>query len=385
MEVYFIVLAISLVLLYFSEKIKSKDYYIKVNNKITIRLNIKYIFFFISLLPLILMSGLRYNIGLDYPTYVSSFESLSEGKRIDRFEIGFYLLNKLVIFLNGNIAFLFILISVITLLPLIKVSKDNKIKLYLLVLCYVCLGFYCYSFNTVRQFISISICLMSYNFIIGKNWFKYIVMIWIATMFHSSSIIMLPLYFILNYRYSFMQYFFVYVIFFVVKILSNPIKNYIIRTFYPIYYDSFRMSYFNNDYSLNFIIISVFLVGLMLYIIKTNKGVDESDDEATINIFNVDKNIAFYCLVWSTTIGWLGEMGIRLSFFLRIFYIIIIARFLGNKSEKKFMILLKIIIVIFMILYFAYILYASIDTNNPFIPYEVLPGLLYSITGGDLL
>lgn len=379
MEVYFLVLLISLIILYFSDKIDSTECNLKFKKIIIGTLNIKYLFFFIGLLPLILMSGLRNNIGLDYPSYVVAFKNLLAGRSMDDFEFGYVLINKIIALFGGNIATLFIVISIITLIPLIKVAKDNKIKIYYLVFCYVCLGFYCFSFNTVRQFIAISICLVSYNSIIEKKLIKYIFFVFLSMMFHLSAIIMLPFYFIFNYKYTKKQYFIIYCIFFFIRLISLPVKNILIKVFYPKYYGTFRMSYFENNYSTNFIIIT-FLLCLLLYFtniyIKKNKWTEKNKP-----ISNIDINIIFYCLLWSTTIGWLGEMGIRLSFYLRIFYVIIFASFLSAKYSDKNIFVVKFFLILFMILYFAYILYASVGSNNPFIPYESIASNMYFYGG----
>ena len=64
-------------------KIFSKDY------------QIKYVPIFLSCLPMLLVSGLRYNIGIDYGAYKIYFNVINSGQRT-HIEYLYYLINKLM-------------------------------------------------------------------------------------------------------------------------------------------------------------------------------------------------------------------------------------------------------------------------------------------------
>lgn len=61
-------------------------------------------------------------------------------------------------------------------------------------------AYYSFGFNRIRQYLAISIFLYSFKFIENKNLKKYLLMIFIGSLFHKIILFCLPLYFILNLK-----------------------------------------------------------------------------------------------------------------------------------------------------------------------------------------
>lgn len=145
--------------------------------------------FLISFLP----AGLRYGIGTDYfYTYVPYFYWIGTGKR-EYDEIGFNFLNKIIYDLTGDYRWLFFVASFIFLFFIYKAIWDNSENIFQSVLLIFIGQSYFYSMNLVRQALAIAIILYSYKFLKKKEIIKTLICIIIASFFHNSALIMIPI------------------------------------------------------------------------------------------------------------------------------------------------------------------------------------------------
>lgn len=149
---------------------------------------------------MILIFSLRSTcVGTDTPTYAQYYSTSRKNQLGDFFEFGFELLIFISKVLNLNFnGFLFI-VALAMFLPVyfsvIKCSKNPILSLF----AYSALGVYSMSFNGMRQFISFSLFLVALHFIIkgGKvSFLKYVLIITVAVLFHSSAIVLYPVYFL---------------------------------------------------------------------------------------------------------------------------------------------------------------------------------------------
>lgn len=160
--------------------------------------SVKCLIALVALLVPSIVAGIRYGIGTDYYSYLSIFENIKSGNEV-RTEIGFNFLNLLVANMGGNIHVLFFLISFLTFLfiylSLHKYRKSISVGLGMFIFM---LLFYHDSFNGVRQVLAVSILLYSFNFIIEKRFWKFLITVLLASSFHLSSLVVLPFYYIYN-------------------------------------------------------------------------------------------------------------------------------------------------------------------------------------------
>lgn len=160
----------------------------------------------ISVLIPAIFAGIRYGIGTDYfVTYKPYFNYLAgieqlELNRRDNLEIGYYLLNELVIKLHGNFQMVLFLSSVITFIVFRKAILVYKDRLHVGLATFVLmLLYYQTSLNIVRQMIAAPIILYAFHFIEEKNPKKFTFWVLVATLFHTTAIVALPFYIFINY------------------------------------------------------------------------------------------------------------------------------------------------------------------------------------------
>ena len=197
-------------------------------------------YFFTALIPFIVLfcvSGFRYNVGMDFKyTYVYTFEKILSGSRNVRADIGFYLLNKIIIFLGGSVQWIFIITSFIINFFVIRSifcqSKNKMLSFFI----YICGTFFFFSLNGIRQSIAISIFYYSLKYIENKRFDKYLLCNIIGCLFHNSAIIFIPLYFILSKEYKTYKKIIVIVMCFIFSSLIMPfVQQVLYSTKYKMY------------------------------------------------------------------------------------------------------------------------------------------------------
>ena len=142
------------------------------------------------------IEGLRaYTVGTDTPYYVRTFQLLAR----QRYEIGYWTLMRSVRYITENPTVLLTICALITnglfMVAIYKLSSDC----YLSVFSFITFMFYFVSFNAVRQSIAISLVVLAYYYIKTDRLKLFVLMVILATLFHSSAIVgllYLPIYFI---------------------------------------------------------------------------------------------------------------------------------------------------------------------------------------------
>lgn len=158
--------------------------------------------FIVPTLIIVLYSGLRNNIG-DTVYYIHTYHLLEEngatmpvwGQKAYLFELIQYLLVK-----SGAESSALIMISAIaTIIPFMMVfynySADYSLAIYL----FFAMGIYVSTMNGIRQFIATGIILMGTKYLFSPkktDFWKLLIFIVIASLFHDSALIIIPIYFL---------------------------------------------------------------------------------------------------------------------------------------------------------------------------------------------
>ncbi len=197
MTIYVLTISISTFLLYFETKLKDNPFLRNV------------LILFAILLPAIIAGGRANTIGTDIKSYAEPLQRfanlnsnfadfinfqgiLNNGQPFQRFEKGYvtliYLSSRVTpkLWFNFFVTELIILVCVV--LGMIKFSRIRNISLCIGIFIFFTF-FYNMSFNLIRQSLAMFILFYGFSYLVKKEWIKYIITIFVASLFHSSAII----------------------------------------------------------------------------------------------------------------------------------------------------------------------------------------------------
>lgn len=224
------------------------------------------------------ISSFRYQIGTDYDTYMKVYEFNNPD--------GAYLLLKeptfgfLVWSLNelGFSSQMFFLtyetILIIFLYVGIRWFAKNDRQVMLVLLCYTFFPrAYWNSMNQIRQGVSIAILLFASRYIIEKDFIKYTFWIAVATLFHYSAVLFLPLYLWKYIKLNLVKSLSVFFIIIIARLLELPQKLMDISSYIPMMFDGKYGAYvmdFSEDGSFPGFVVLVFMIYLLSLFVNNN-------------------------------------------------------------------------------------------------------------------
>ncbi len=158
--------------------------------------------FIIPTTVMVLYSGLRNNIG-DTVYYVHTYHLLEEGGALmPKWGDKAYLFELLQYFLvkNGFEYSTFIMISSIaTLIPFMLFFYNYSANYAFSVYIFFTMGIFVSTFNGIRQYIAVGLILLGSKYLFSPkkhDFWKLLVLVFIASLFHNSALIMIPVYFL---------------------------------------------------------------------------------------------------------------------------------------------------------------------------------------------
>ena len=166
----------------------------------------KTVFLSASFLALFACSALRHNIGYDYAMYAKGFalmraEGFSNVAYLD-WEWGFTILTKAIGLITGEVRIYMAAMALLCLAgPFCAILRHSK-KAWLSVLLYINLYFFYCTMNFIRQSIAISIVMFAYTFMVERKFWRFLLLVLLASSFHLTALIMVPVYFVINFKPS---------------------------------------------------------------------------------------------------------------------------------------------------------------------------------------
>ena len=188
MIIYFILLAFTMLLLFIpSDKSRTN------NSRI----------YLVSII-LILFAGLRnQTVGTDSGNYVYFFER-EVGNYFSslNLETGFLTLETLAATISTSYWSLFTLIAIVSVMSYVYSIKKLSQNISLSFFIYITLAAYIFFFNGARQGLAASIFTIALVFLIKRKFLWFLIWVCVASLFHRTVLIMLPFYYILQFKYS---------------------------------------------------------------------------------------------------------------------------------------------------------------------------------------
>jgi transmembrane protein EpsG len=174
---------------YFSRFDLQKITYVKPNK----------LFSLIVMFALVIVSGLRNNIGDTY-FYMHSYQvmdfHLKNMKLIDDF--GFFILQSLLHHISNDphilVFFTSLVTNVLIVIALYKYSRMIELSFFV----YFTSGMYIVSMNGIRQFLAASIIFVATNLLLKGKWWQFMLVVLFAATIHRTALIFIPIYFIVR-------------------------------------------------------------------------------------------------------------------------------------------------------------------------------------------
>lgn len=357
--IFMLLFLLQIILIAFSRKF-IKRYYFKLNNKkINLHDFIVFLLLFFDFIVLIYFSSVRGpEIGTDLKTYLYYLKVIKESSASLIFyayrygiEIGFVVMNRLVSFFGDDILFQFVT-SIFIYIPIMLYIRKNSKNMLISLFIFLCFGYYNQSFNIIRQYIALSILLMSFEFVKSKNLMKFVSLVLLAFLFHKTAIIFLiiyPIYWVnIKIKYFNLKFLIIIVLIYIFK---SEITTLLTNTFYSNYAGERE-----GTYGLSLIINLSIYVLLNFYANKNNS-----------------REIRFYLYMCCLTIllnilGMSMDLFVRIMLYFKIFFITSIPNIIdGIKNKKEQKIITICIILLFGIYYFYNISYGNLYDTVPYI------------------
>ncbi|EOX4967774.1 EpsG family protein [Vibrio alginolyticus] len=297
---------------------------------------------FLFLLILVLVSTFRWETGTDFYSYIYLYDAVPEfgsGSFNDIYqniEPGFKYLTSITK-LFGNVQFYFFTISILSLLPiwvgLIWLNKIIKFNILLALLIYLLVFFLPYNLNAIRQSITMGFFILSLPMIIEKKSLSVLSISILASLFHSTGIL-------IGISYFFIRLFLItkYRTFCYFLLLSLLIyfSNIFVTLFSLFGVDIDRWIDLWGSIDVVSIAVRLFIIGLFIFPRAMDLRV-----RAQVVLFN----LYFYGLFLYISLGSVGMMATRFNMFFRVLEIVIVpflitkSKFLTNKFFITFIFL----------------------------------------------
>lgn len=316
--------------------------------------------------------GFRWDVGIDWELYYSLFgEYFYENERYAaRTEIGNQYIKFALDYFNFTDAGYWLWVTgFITMYFFFYSIKKYSIAPFFSIALFIFLGTYFDLMNGVRQFLAISITMVAWKYLFEKRMIRYFLVIGLATLFHASALVMIPVYFLCNAKFNIKILKILAIIAVILSFNIIPIVGKIMNLFdrYEVYSDS-KFAQAANDLS---ILRSVYPL-LLLYITSLvyNKLMDK--DRKTRVITNLSIMSIFITLLFPGI-----TLMIRIGFYFQISFILFIPILCDTLSKKN-----GLIIKWFSVIYSMLFIYVT-QLSRPVA--KILPFQMnFYLFGGDL-
>ena len=296
----------------------------------------------IVILPLFLMIAFRGEyVGADTPAYYNAYASIMKGDSLreiideSRLEVGYLTLCWGIkqIGLN-NTQWIFIVEALLFCSAIIYFSLKNANDV-IFVLITSSLALMEFALSGVRQTIAISIFLVAYNFAANKKLIIYTLLVYLASLFHTSVLMIYPIYFLINIKFR-RETIFLYIAILLLSLL------FINKLFY-FFNDSLGYDYVLHSLNAGYISFVVSLIFLSIVLATYRREINNT-------LFMSSAHLTVLNTVFGA-IRFVNVMAMRVMLYFTCFPYLMIDRIESSHNRKK---QYKVIAIIYISLYIIY-------------------------------
>ncbi|MHB8206513.1 EpsG family protein [Mucilaginibacter sp.] len=326
------------------------------------------IFYYVAVVFLIFFAGFR-EVGFDYANYHDIFDTVNFSNYSENtIEVGFASLVEFIHFINLPFSFFLFLVALLSIGLKGAFIKKYSPYYFFSLLIYFTVNFLLSDMGQIRHGLAMSIVLLSFYDIFNKNKKGFFIKVFIAYLFHSSAIIVLPAYFIANIKKVTIWHI-VIPLLFLIPFLFIDIKSELVQLaiYLPSQIQS-KVAYyttseeFGEQLGFNMtMVLRIMIIGGMLYYYK--------EGEQKIKYYRQIFLLYIYGTILFMLFNSIAEMAIRFSNYFKILEFIILPMLvtLGKSLTEKH------VIITFIVLYAAWSIYKMIFdpiTSIQYLPYK---------------
>lgn len=311
------------------------------------------LFVMLTAIILICVAGLRWGVGTDYWSYANNYTGYLTnwwGALVNWNEPGIYFIAKFSSWIYNDYVSMFFLASAITIGLSVRVISKHSSMFTFSILLYIFMGSWHGGFNGVRQYLASAIIFAGHNYIIERKLIKYILVVLVASAFHTSALLMFFLYFTPLTRLKIKQLALLvvgtFLIFYSYDIIFTVFANLRGR-------DIGSSAYITRDVNLFRVLVS--LAPLVIYFTLTSKRGLSKRNLFYINMLFVNASLLFA----TSNSAYLARVGIYSRIFTTLSFPILL-----NFRDKYLTMLIKMLIIGFYALYWYVEVSQSSNLSN---------------------
>ncbi|MEI6603055.1 MAG: EpsG family protein [Clostridia bacterium] len=308
---------------------------------------------FLIMVAFVFVTGFREEVGTDYWTYKSIYEMtkynpLDNILNFDEPGINFIIWISYIIF--DSPVTMFVISSLITTVLVLYGATIKKDNFFLIMMLYIFMGNWLNSFNAVRQCLAVAVIFAGHA-LAKKHWIiKYVIVVFIAMLFHQSAIVMLPILFVVQRKIDAKQIAILIIGAVVVSVLYQNIFVWLGAT------DN-NVEYFTRQ--INPIRVIVNFIPFFFCLFVRNREAFFEENKFYINMALIN-GILVIITMYSAYLN-------RITLFTSIFAILLLPKAIATLDVKN----RNLITVIMLLLYFIF-WYVEINTSGNLLPYNFI-------------
>ena len=311
---------------------------------------------------LFLCSALRFDIGNDYEQYTKTAHEAFVGGYVVT-EAGFNWLVRIVYTLFGGEYYeiVFAIFAFVTIFIFLKALYEQSVDFKAAFFLFMTLGLYFQTYNTMRYYLVLAIVLYAMRYVLQKDWIRFCGWILVASLFHKSVLVVIPIYWIASFSWKKWQI--------IAGILASIVcylgKNIVLKLALVLYPSYQNTIYLEGDMSYMGILRGTVIVAFYLWFVTRYCDTEVAKSRelrfyAQLNLLSVVVYLFFSFLPVNTRIGYYFSIG-------QLFMIPMIVQAIPEENRKKNV---RILVIIASVIYFGLFLLTAHQDGVGLLPYR---------------
>ena len=304
--------------------------------------------------------------GIDLENYVTFWNSTLNSSFVNSLqkydlEIGYHTIEYLISRITDDFQILLVVVAFISIVPLWYFYKKESDMPILTILLFVTVAPFTMFFSGLRQAIAIAMAVPAFYLAKNKKIFCFLIIVLLATIMHTSALLLLVIYPLYHAKITQKWLFFVIPIIIAIFIFNEQIFSFLLRFLKDEYVDRYSELEMTGAYS---ILILLILFAVYSFIIPDSEKLNP-DTIAMRNILLFAVCIQCFAPIHT--------LAMRMNYYFLIFIPILIPKIIKSRKQslKEITLLSQVVFVAFFTFYFFYEAYTGDDVLSiyPYVPF----------------